>query len=68
MIQRKPSLEALLRRASRITERQFDKMGAVEMCQLAELLRAVALYVVGGKVALEKRKDAGAVKLLGQLK
>jgi hypothetical protein len=36
--------------------------------QLAELLRAVAVYAAGGMVALESRTDAGAVKLLGQLR
>jgi hypothetical protein len=36
--------------------------------QLGELLKAVAVYAVGGKEALLARGDAGAVKLLGQLK
>jgi hypothetical protein len=36
--------------------------------QLAELLRAVAVYAAGGTAALAARKDAGAIKLLGQLK
>jgi hypothetical protein len=35
--------------------------------QLAELLRAVALYVTGGIAALAARHNAGAVKLLEQL-
>ena len=36
--------------------------------QLAELLRAVAVYAVGGVSALAHRRDAGAIKLLSQLK
>ena len=36
--------------------------------QLGELLRAVAVFATGGMAALEKHKDAAAVKLLGQLK
>jgi hypothetical protein len=35
---------------------------------LAELLKAVAIYAVGGKRALLGRNDAGSVKLLRQLK
>jgi len=40
---------------------RFDP-GAVR--QLAELLRAVAVYAAGGMTALAARRDAGAVKLL----
>jgi hypothetical protein len=36
--------------------------------QLAELLRAVAVYAAGGMAALAARHDAGAVKLLSQMK
>jgi hypothetical protein len=36
--------------------------------QLAELLKAAALFAVGGAKALEGRKDAGSVLLLDQLK
>jgi hypothetical protein len=44
---------------------QFDP-GAAR--QLAKLLRAVAVYAVGGMTALAARKDPEAVKLLGQMK
>ena len=44
---------------------RFDE-GAAR--QLAELLRAVAVFAVGGVAALAACKDEGAVKLLGQLK
>lgn len=36
--------------------------------QLAELLKAVAVYASGGKAALAARPDAGSVKLLRQLR
>jgi hypothetical protein len=35
---------------------------------LGELLKAVAVFVTGGIAALESRADAGAIKLLGQLR
>jgi hypothetical protein len=44
---------------------RFDA-GAVK--QLGELLKAVAVFAVGGVKALEGRKDAGSALLLGQLK
>jgi hypothetical protein len=44
---------------------RFDPGAAL---QLAELLRAVAVYAAGGMTALAARRDAGAVKLLGQLR
>jgi hypothetical protein len=36
--------------------------------QLAEFLRAVAIYAAGGLTALAARQDAGAVKLLSQMR
>jgi hypothetical protein len=44
---------------------RFDS-GAVK--QLGELLRAVAAFAAGGMKALEGRKDAASVLLLGQIK
>jgi hypothetical protein len=44
---------------------RFDE-GAAR--QLAELLRAVAAFAVGGLAALTGRKDEASVKLLGQLR
>jgi hypothetical protein len=35
---------------------------------LGELLKAVAVFVTGGMETLAARKDAGAVKLLEQMK
>jgi hypothetical protein len=44
---------------------RFDEGSAK---QLGELLKAVAVFVTGGIAALEASKDAGAIKLLGQMK
>jgi hypothetical protein len=44
---------------------RFDS-GAAK--QLGELLKAVALFAVGGTTALEGRKDAASLLLLGQMK
>jgi hypothetical protein len=44
---------------------RFDEGSAK---QLGELLKAVAAFAVGGTAALEARKDAASIKLLGQMK
>jgi hypothetical protein len=44
---------------------RFDQGSAK---QLGELLKAVAVFATGGVAALEKHKNAAAVRLLGQLK
>jgi hypothetical protein len=44
---------------------RFDQGSAK---QLGDLLKAVAVFAVGGVAALEASKDAGAIKLLGQLR
>jgi len=36
--------------------------------QLGELLKAVALFAVGGRAALEGRSDAGSLRLIGRLR
>jgi hypothetical protein len=36
--------------------------------QLAELLKAVAVYATGGLTAVAERTDTGAIKLLTQLR
>ena len=46
----------------------YGRFDAGSAKQLAELLKAVAAYATGGLAALEGRKDAGSIKLLGQLK
>jgi hypothetical protein len=56
-----------LARARRWAYCRFDSGSAK---QLGELLKAVAVFAVGGVAALEASKDAGAgaVKLLSQLR
>jgi hypothetical protein len=44
---------------------RFDQGSAK---QLSELLKAVAVFAVGGLAALETSKEAGAIKLLGQMR
>src|SRR5262245_38313721 len=44
---------------------RFDEGSA---SQLGELLKAVAVFAVGGIAALEASKDAAAIKLLGQMR
>jgi hypothetical protein len=63
------------RAARTVSLRQFEGMTFVAKIgiekggpKLAELLRAVAAYAVGGMAALATRRDTGAVKLLAQLK
>jgi hypothetical protein len=46
----------------------YAKFDAGAAKQLGELLQAVARYAAGGIAALEGRKDAGSVLLLGQLR
>ena len=62
------NVERVFRELANLTHGAYSRFDPGAARQLAELLRAVALYAVGGKAALEGRKDAGAVKLLGQLK
>jgi hypothetical protein len=46
----------------------YGRFDAGAAKQLGELLKAVAIFATGGMKALEGRKDAGSVLLLGQLK
>jgi len=52
-----------------LTHGAYGSFNAGAADQLRELLRAVAVFAVGGLTALAARKDdAGAVKLLSQLR
>jgi hypothetical protein len=53
---------------ARLTKGAYCRFDPGAARQLAELLRAVAVYAVGGMPALAARGDASAVKLLGQLR
>jgi hypothetical protein len=53
---------------ARLTKGAYCRFDQGSAKQLAELLGAVAAYAAGGRQALEARRDAGAIKLLQQLR
>jgi hypothetical protein len=53
---------------ARLTRGAYCRFNPGAARQLAELLRAVAVYAAGGMTALAARRDDSAVKLLGQLR
>jgi hypothetical protein len=61
-------VEQTFRELARVTRGAYSRFDVNAARQLAELLRAVAVYAVGGVTALAARQDAGAIKLLQQLK
>jgi hypothetical protein len=61
-------VEYAFREIARLTRGAYCRFDPGAARQLAELLRAVAVYAVGGVSALAHRRDAGAIKLLSQLK
>jgi hypothetical protein len=65
---RDPGVEQTFRTVARATRGAYCRFNAGAAGELAELLRAVAVYAAGGLPALTVRRDAGAVKLLEQLR
>src|SRR5262245_21511487 len=61
-------VEQVFRQIADATKGAYCRFDQGSARQLAELLRAVAAFVTGGVTALANRHDAGAVKLLGQLR
>ena len=61
-------VEKVFREIARVTGGAYCRFDPGAARQLGELLRAVAVYVTGGVAALAARKDAGAIKLLTQLR
>jgi hypothetical protein len=61
-------VEYTFRNIAQLTNGAYCRFDPGAAQQLGELLKAVAVYAVGGRTALANRSDAGAVKLLGQLK
>jgi hypothetical protein len=61
-------VEKVFREIAGVTRGAYCRFDPGAARQLAELLKAVAVFVTGGMEALAARTDAGAVKLLGQLK
>jgi len=59
-------IEKVLNHASK--ETKLLKVSAGAARQLAELLKAVAVFATGGLTALADQHSASAIKLLGQLK
>jgi hypothetical protein len=60
-------VEQVFRDIARLTHGAYCRFDQGSARQLAELLRAVAVYAAGGITALVARHDAGAVKLLTQI-
>jgi hypothetical protein len=65
---RDPKVEQTFRTIAQLTHGAYCRFDAGAARQLAELLRAVAVYAVGGMTALAARSDTSAVKLLAQLR
>jgi len=61
-------VERVFRQIADATKGAYCRFDPGAARQLAELLRAVAVFAVGGVAALEVSKDPGAVKLLSQLR
>ena len=61
-------VERVFSEIARLTHGAYCRFDPGAARQLAELLRAVAVYAAGGMTALAARRDAGAVKLLSQMK
>jgi hypothetical protein len=61
-------VEQVFRNIAELTHGAYGRFDSGAARQLAELLKAVAVFAVGGLTALAQRVDAGSIKLLGQLK
>jgi hypothetical protein len=61
-------VEKVFRQIASYSHGAYGRFDAGAAKQLGELLRAVALFAVGGVKALESRNDTASVRLLGQLK
>jgi hypothetical protein len=61
-------VEHVFREIARLTHGAYCSFDPGAARQLAELLRAVAVFAAGGLAALADQHSLGAVKLLGQLK
>jgi hypothetical protein len=62
------AVESVFREIADATKGAYCRFDQGSAKQLGELLKAVAVFAVGGLAALEASKDAGAVKLLRQMK
>jgi hypothetical protein len=62
------TVERAFREVAQLSNGVYCRFDEGSAKQSGELLKAVAVFAVGGIAALEASKDAGAIKLLGQLK
>jgi len=63
-----PEVEHVFREIARLTHGAHCRFDPGAARQLGELLRAIVAFAIGGLPALAARQDAGAVKLLSQLR
>jgi len=61
-------VERVFREIADVTKGAYCRFDPGAAHQLRELLKAVAVFAVGGVAALTARKDAASTKLLGQIK
>jgi hypothetical protein len=66
--ERDPGARRLFREVAKLTNGVYAPFGSGSTAQLAELLRAVALFATGGLEALEHSSNNEAVRLLGMLR
>jgi hypothetical protein len=62
------TVERVFREIARLSKGAYCRFDEGSAKQLGELLKAVALFAVGGIAALEANRDASAIKLLSQLR
>jgi hypothetical protein len=62
------NVEVAYREIARLSGGAYARFNQNAAAELAELLRAVAVFAAGGRKALAARKDAGAQLLLSQMK
>jgi len=61
-------VEHVFRNIAELTHGAYCRFDSGSAKQLGQLLKAVAVFAVGGVAALQASKDAGALKLLSQLR
>jgi len=62
------SVERIFREIAKLSGGAYCRFDSGSAAQLGQLLKAVAVFAVGGRAALAASKDASAIKLLSQLK
>jgi hypothetical protein len=61
-------VEQVFREIARLTRGAYCRFDQGSARELGQLLRAVAVFAVGGAAALSARNDAASIKLLGQMR